>query len=265
MLNRSYLTERSICDFRPRVRKNCCIRVPKDIIHDPDPATYDQELLFNSGNLPSFNSPDINTVNIWPVAPINTLNATIRNLSTEASANQTRVDFRWSQWGIGMPRLPIGSVFVDLARAGFPGSEGTVSLPTPAAVIAAARYGIFVDIFHPYDSNNNNNHAEQTVDGFQTSGGRNRSFVVPIRNPTGSAQVINLIAGPGPVVPWVNIVPATFTLGAGAQNNVMVSIAVPGAIPPSPPGTLISATVDVLATIGGAYLGGVSFLILFDA
>jgi hypothetical protein len=45
----------------------------------------------------------------------------------------------------------------------------------------------------------------------------------------------------------------------------MVAIDVPAAIPPSPPGTLISATVDVLATIGGAYLGGVSFAILFDA
>jgi hypothetical protein len=265
MLNRSLLKERSLCDFRPRLRKSCCIRIPEEIIHDPDPAIYDQELLFHSGSLPSFNSPDINTVHIWPIAPIDTLTATVRNLSAEASANQTRADISWSKWGIGMPRTMVGSLFIDLARAGFPGSEATVTLPTPAAVIDSARYGIFVDIFHPYDTNNNNNHGEQTIDGFQTSQGRNKSFVVPVRNPTGATQTINLIAGPPPIVPWVNIVPATFTLGAGAQNNVMVSIAVPGAIPPSPPGTLISATVDVLATIGGSYLGGVSLLILFDA
>jgi hypothetical protein len=40
---------------------------------------------------------------------------------------------------------------------------------------------------------------------------------------------------------------------------------VPTSIPASPPGTLISATVNVLATIGGEYLGGISIDILFDA
>jgi hypothetical protein len=88
---------------------------------------------------------------------------------------------------------------------------------------------------------------------------------VPVRNPTGAAATIALSAGPAPVAPWVTVVPAAFTLGAGAQQNVMVSINVPAAIPPSPPGTLISATVDILATIAGGYLGGVSFVILFDA
>jgi hypothetical protein len=61
------------------------------------------------------------------------------------------------------------------------------------------------------------------------------------------------------------VVPSTFTLGAGAQQDVMVSIDVPTSVPASPPGTFISASVDVLATIGGSYLGGVSFAILFDA
>jgi hypothetical protein len=258
-------TARSICDIRSRPLRSCCIRVPKEIIHDPDPAIYDQRLLFSSGALPTFNSPDISTVNLWPVRPIGNLTATLRNLSTEASANQTRVDLSWSQWGIGMPRLPIASSFIDLARAGFPGNEATLTWPLPPALEAAKRFGVFVDLLHPYDKDNSNNQGEQTVDGFQTSEGRNKSFVVPVRNPSGSAATINMIAGPGPIVPWVTIVPATFTLGGGAQNNVMVAVAVPGGIPASPAGTLISATVDVLATIDGAYLGGVSILILFDA
>lgn len=259
------LASRSICDVRPRPRKSCCIRVPSEIIHDPDPATYDQRLVFESGGAPTFNSPDINTVDIWPLVPIGNLTATVRNLSADASANQTRVDLSWSEWGIGMPRQPIGSTFIDLARAGFAGSEGTIKWPLPPLVKAANRYGIFVDVLHPYDKDPNNNRGEQTVDGFQTSQGRSKTFVVPVRNPSGATQTITLSAGPAPVASWATIAPATLTLGAGAQQNVMVAIHVPSSIPPSPPGTLISATVDVLATMAGSYLGGVSILILFDA
>jgi hypothetical protein len=164
-----------------------------------------------------------------------------------------------------MPRQPIGSAFIDLARQGFAGSEGTIKWPLPPLVKAENRYGIFVEVLHPFDKNPNNNQGEQTVDGFQTSQGRAKTFVVPVRNPSGSAQTIVLSAGPAPVAPWVTIAPATLTLGAGAQQNVMVAVAVPSSIPPSPTGTLISATVDVLATMAGSYLGGVSILILFDA
>jgi hypothetical protein len=255
----------SPCSVRPPLPKGCCIRVPKEIVHDPDPSTYDQQLLFSAGIAPSFNSPDINTVDIWPLVPIPNLTATIRNLSTEASANQTRVDISWSPWGIGLPRTVIATSFVDLARSGFPGSEQTLSWPLPPAMKAASLFGFFVSVIHPYDSDPRNNQGEQTLDGFQTSAGRSKTFVVPVRNPTGAAQTITLSAGPAPVASWVTVVPATFTLGGGAQQNVMVSIDVPAAIPPSPPGTQISATVDILATIGGSYLGGVGFVILFDA
>ena len=254
-----------LCGLVPKRPKKCCIAVTSQIIHDPDPSIYDQKLVYESGGAPTFNSPDINTVDLWPVRPIDNLTVTCRNLSSEASANQTRVDLSWSAWGIGMPRLPIGSTFVDLARAGFAGSEQTISWPLPPALKAAGRYGIFATLLHPYDSNPANNSGEQTIDGFQTSAGRSHSFVVPVRNPGSSTQTVTLTAGPAPVAPWVHIVPSVLTLGAGAQQNVMVSVNVPSAIPPSPPGTLISATVDVLATIGGAYLGGVSIAILFDA
>jgi len=258
--------QRSLCSsLRPRIRKSCCIRVPSDIVHDPDPATYDQLLVFNTGGVPTFNSPDLNTVDVWPLRPIDNLTATVRNLSADSSANQTRVDVSWSAWGIGMPRSPLATSFVDLARAGFAGSEQTLSWPLPPALKAAGLYGIFVNLIHPYDRDTSNNQGEQTIDGFQTSTGRSHTFVVPVRNPTGSVQTISLSALPAPIVPWVTIVPASVTLGAGGQHNVMVAITVPAAVPPSPPGTLISAGVDVLATIGGNYLGGVNFAILIDA
>ena len=259
--------ERSPCQALqpPPTRKSCCIRIPSQIINDPDPSLYDQRLVFETGGAPTFNSPDIDTVDVWPLRPIDNLLIKCRNLSADASANQTRVDLSWSNWGIGLPRNPIGSTFVNLARAGFPGSEQSVSVPLPSAAKAAGLYGIFVNLFHPYDRDNTNNQGEQTLDGFQTSTGRAKTFVVPVQNPTGSIQTFNLTAGPAPIAPWVNIVPAAFTLGAGAQQNVLVSVNVPAAIPPSPPGTLISATVDVLATMSGAYLGGISIAILFDA
>jgi hypothetical protein len=260
------INSRGLCEqLQPRKRTSCCIRVPSEIIHDPDPAIYDQQLIFATGGAPSFNSPDLDTVTLWPLRPIDNLGITCRNLSADASANQTRVDISWSPWGIGMPRQPIGSAFVDLARAGFAGSEQKISWPLPPVVQAASRYGIFVALSHPYDKDPNNNQGEQSVDGFQTSAGRSKTFVVPVRNPTGSAQTITLNAGPGPVVPWTTIVPAVLTLGGGAQQNVMVTVNVPAAIPPSPPGTLVSATVDVLATMSGTYLGGISILVLFDA
>jgi len=255
----------SPCNVRRPFPKDCCIKVPKEIVHDPDPSTYDQQLLFSTGGAPTFNSPDIDTVDLWPLVPIPNLTATVRNLSTEASANQTRVDVAWSPWGIGLPRTTIATSFVDLPRAGFPGAEQTLSWPTPPALLSAVLFGLFITVIHPYDTDPYNNQGEQTLDAFQTSTGRNKTFVVPVRNPTGATQTIQLSAGPASVAPWVNVVPSIFTLGAGAQQNVMVSVDVPPAIPPSPPGTFISATVDVLATIGGAYLGGISIAILFDA
>jgi hypothetical protein len=172
----------------------------------------------------------------------------VRNLSSVASANQTRVDLSWSVWGIGMPRQGIGTTFVDLTRAGFPGSQQTISWPLPTALNTAGLYGIFVNLQHPYDRNKANNQGEQTVDGFQTSTGRGKTFVVPISNPSGTTQTIALSAGPASVASWVTITPAVLTLAAGAQQNVMVGVNVPASVPASPAGTEISATIETPAT-----------------
>lgn len=255
----------SICRLLSAPRRSCCIRIPPDIIHYPDPATYDAALVFDSGGAPTFNSPDLNTIDLWPVVPIDNLTATVRNLSGDASAGQVRVDWSWSAWGIGLERQPIASSLVNLARAGFSGSEATVALPLPPVVKAANRYGIFVNLSHPLDRDTTNNQGEQTIDGFQTSQGRSKSFTVPVRNPTAGAATIQLSAGPAQVASWTVIAPATFTLSPGAQENVTVTVTVPPGVPVSPPGTLISATVDVIATAGGRYIGGVAIAILFDA
>jgi hypothetical protein len=53
-------------------------------------------------------------------------------------------------------------------------------------------------------------------------------------------------------------------LGPGAQANVALQINVPAAVPVSPPGTLVTATMDIFATLGGSYLGGISIFVLVD-
>src|SRR6266567_5320660 len=236
----------------PPLQKSCCVKLSPQIIHDPDPSIYTQQQIATAGSLPSYDNPDVDSVNLWPVSILDPINARVRNLSPDASANQTRVDISWSQWGIGMPQQVIGTAIVDLARAGLGGSQKQVSLPLPQAAKDAGRYGIFVRIYHPYDRDNFNNLGEQVVDGFRTSQGRSLSTVVPVRNPTAATQTVVLQVGPAAVASWVNLAPSTLNLGPGAQANVALQINVPAAVPVSPPGTLVTATMDILATLGGS-------------
>lgn len=259
---------RSICralQSPPPLQRDCCVELPPEIVKNPDPATYDAQRAFASGQPPTFNSPDITTVLIWPMRPIEQLSAVVRNLSSDATAAQTRVDVSWSPFGIGLPRTPIASSFVDLARAGFPGSEQTLSWPTPSAVTAAGRFGIFVDVVHPYDRDPNNNAGQQTVTGMQTSAGRLQRFVVPVRNPLTTVQAVSLSLSPAIPASWASVSPAVVTLAPGAQQDVIVEIDVPSSVPPSPPGTVMTATLELIAVAGGTLIGGVAFLILVDA
>lgn len=249
----------------PPLKSSCCIRIPAEIVKDPDPATYDAERLFASGVAPTFNSPDINTVHLWPVKPLDILTTTIRNVSPDAAAQRTRVDLAWSPFGIGLETLPIASTFVDLARAGTPASEQTLSWPTPPALIAAGRYGVFLELHHPFDRDRTNNRGQQTVDGMQTSQGRSRTFIIPVRNPHSDVRTIALSISPSPFAAWATLAPAAFTLAGGAQKDVAVKIDVPVGLPVSPPGTLISATIDVMAQSSGTLIGGVSLIILLDS
>jgi hypothetical protein len=248
---------------RPRIEgRGCCLRLPPEIVRDPDPATYDQRLELAAGRLPSFNSPDIDTVRVWPIRPIDTLKITVRNLSPDASANGTRVDVSWSSWGIGMPRQAIASKFVNLPRAGFPGSQQRVQIPTPAAVIEAGRYGIFATIHHPYDRDLSNNSGDQVLDGFATSETRSKQFVIPVRNSTGSAGNVQLQVSPNT---WgATIVPSTLVLGAGAQQDTQISVTVPAGVPPSPAGTLVTQSFEISALLNGTLIGGVAIIVLVD-
>ena len=254
---------RSLCGLLgipPRRKRDCCLHLDNVDVRKPDPSTYDQIRLLSLGLPITFNSPDIDTINFWPVVPIPELNVRLRNLSTEVPAAGTRVDMAWSRWGIGQVRLPIGSITTNLG----PGAEGAVKLATPPALIAEKRFGLFVTVFHPHDKDAGNNTGEQVIDGMRTSEGRTRSFTFPVRNPGSAGGTIHLQVLPGPAAPWASLSASTFTLAPGAEASVTLTLTVPAAAPVSPPGTLVTTMVDVLATLNGAYLGGINIFILID-
>lgn len=254
---------RSLCRLLgtlPRRKRDCCVPLDNVDVRKPDPSTYDQTRLLSAGVPITFNSPDIDTINFWPVVPIPELNVRLRNLSTEVPAAGTRVDMAWSRWGIGQVRSPVGSIAIDLA----PGTEGAVKLATPPALIAAGRFALFVKVFHPHDKDAGNNTGEQTIDGMRTSEGRTRSFTFPVRNPGPAAGNIQLQVLAGPAAPWAALSASNFTLAPGTETNATLTISVPAAVPVSPPGTLVTTMLDVMATLNGAYLGGINIFILID-
>jgi hypothetical protein len=246
----------------PKRKKSPCVPIPSKIVKNPDPAIYDQYLEFKNDRPFSFNSPDIDTVNIWPVTPIPKIRVTVRNLSNETSAINTRINVSWSPWGIGLERKQLGSTTVNLSRAGKGGSEVSVFLTTPEEVIEAKRYGIFVDVVHPFDKNASNNHGEQTVDGFATSEKREGVFIIPVRN--SSSFMVNIDLHVRPEKWDATVTPSSLILSPGAQENVMFSVKVPSSIPPPNTGISITETFEVYATIGNELLGGVSILVLID-
>jgi len=73
----------------PPLKKSCCVKLSPQIIHDPDPSIYTQQQIASAGSLPSYDNPDIDSVNLWPVSILDPINARVRNLSADASANQT--------------------------------------------------------------------------------------------------------------------------------------------------------------------------------
>src|SRR5262249_11041641 len=63
-----------------------CVNVPPQITKRPDPAIYDQAFEVAHGRVPTWDNPDIVTHNAPPLVPLPTIQATVRNLSAEASA-----------------------------------------------------------------------------------------------------------------------------------------------------------------------------------
>lgn len=242
-------------------RKNC-LTIPQEIVREPDPSTYSQQLELANGQFPQFNSPDISTVKIWPINPINEIEILVRNLSSEASAYKTHVGVEWSPWGIGMPRQQIGTIVTQLARLGDNGSEQKLLIPTPPAVKDAGLFGIFTTVSHPYDKDQSNNQGMQMVDGFQTSVQRHAQFVFPVRNPSSTSASINVLLNSSD---WgATVMPSTFTLNSGQQQDVTLVIQVPDTVHAAGEPPNISREFNVMAMAGQQLIGGLCIMVQVD-
>ena len=257
----------SICNaFRPAPPPaSNCVRAPSDILKLPDPAIYDQTLEIAQGRAPTWDSPDIFTHDVDPLRPLDQIRVILRNNSPDASAFNTQVQVAWSEFGIGMPRVPIGAVRVDLARAGFPGSTKDAFIPPPPAARAQVKFGVFVSIDHPYDRDRTNNKGEQALDVKHTRDvGPNPTFEFPLRNSFADPIEITLLVN-NPQNWFFTALVATvaplspFFLNPGETRSVSVNIAVPTG---TPPGTL--GTFSVYATTPLGLLGGVALVVIVD-
>jgi hypothetical protein len=252
----------SICDaFRSEGEedsRSSCMNLPPPVIRRPDPAIYDQSLELAEGRVPTWDNPDILTHDVPPLVPLATVKADVRNLSAEASALNTLVQFAWATFGIGFPRQVIAATTVTLARRGFPGDRVRTEVPVPPAASAQGRFAVSVLLSHPHDSDTGNNEGSQALDLRSVSqAGRAPVFDVPVFN--GSPQVIDidLVANP---LDWnVAIQPGALTLNPGQQRVVNVGFRIPVAAPQG------IRTFDITATTRAGLLGGVALFVNVDA
>ncbi len=235
-----------------------CISLPPKIIKRPDPATYDQLLELAQGRQPAWDNPDMLTHEFPGFTPLEELSTTVRNLSPDASAFHTQIEFSWSTFGIGVPRSVIGAVPVDLNRAGFAGDVQTVKIPTSPAMKTARRFNLFATVRHPYDVDPTNNEGEQAFDSQRTSEvGRSMTFRFPVRNSLTVTASVSLQIAPAK---WgVNVTPSSFVLNPAQTKDVQVSLTVPSSVAI---GT--REAFSVYATTPQGLLGGVALMVNVD-
>jgi hypothetical protein len=235
-----------------------CVNLPPPIIKRPDPAIYDQEREVADGRIPTWDSPDILTHNVPPLVPLSAIQADVRNLSAEATALNTLVQFAWARFGIGFPLEAIGATTVTLARRGFPGDHVRTAISVPAAASAQVRFAVSVRLSHPHDADTTNNEGAQALDLRSVSQvGRTPVFDIPLFNSTTQVLDVDLAANP---IDWdIDIRPSSVSLNPGQQQVVDVHFNIPSAVPQ---GTM--RTFDITATTSDGLFGGVALMVNVD-
>jgi hypothetical protein len=241
-----------------------CGSLSEEIVKRPDPSIYDQKLELSQGRIPTWDNPDISshqqmTVTDPQIVPLENMQASIHNRSAEAHAFNTIVRVEWSKFGIGLQRNQLGSINVNLLRAGSVGDTVQISLPLPSDLRALVRFAIFVNVNHPHDMDITNNEGEQAFDGKRTSEfGRSLSFTIPVRNPMNNTLTLNM--GVIPTMWSVNFNPSSFALNPGQERNVIVTFDIPQNIPAD-----IKEVFDIYSTHQTGLLGGVQLIIIVDS
>ena len=236
-----------------------CLHMP-DPPKRPDPAIYSQEEQLALGVAPTWNPDDITTNQRRPWTLLQESLATVRNLSTDASAINTLVNFFTSPLGIGTQRTLLSSFTVNLA----PGQAIELKFPMTQALLAGdPRIGAHVVIDHPDDARRINNRGSQTVFGvFTTDVGRTLQFQFPVLNNAGSPRQIMLAVLANDLGAFVQ--PAVHSFAPWEQILVTLRAQVPPTLHGSPEAELRRDVTVIGWGPGGALIDGLTFVVRID-
>ena len=279
----------SPCQGRVRPRSCGCALTPDIPPLRPEPEIFSPLYVMSlndPGNPPTWNSPDIALYtdlvyagghwqtpggNAYP-SFVSSPTAALSNLSNVYAINVT-ANISYGLASIGFPPILLMTQVVSIpAQAGI-GSNPKVLIPLPVTQAWQAlqtaypphlfewgyALAIFVDLYHPYDSNPNDNHGAMNASNPALSivgRGEGGANLITLYNSTAAPLAFNLaIIGSNPIgaslVPARNVVPPNTV----SSPNLL--------IPAQPPGT--SADITVFAKDdNGNPLGGTTARCYFD-
>ena len=238
----------------------CSCLHPSEPPKRPDPAIYSQEEQLTLGLAPTWNPDDITTNQRRPWTLLPESQATVQNLSTEASAINTLVHFYMSPFGIGTLRTLLSSQLVNLA----PGQQQLLTFPLTQALLAGdQRVGAHVVIDHPHDVRRINNRGSQTVFGvFTTDVGRNLQFQFPVVNNSASPRLITLAVLANELAAAVQ--PAARNFAPWEQIQATVTAQVPPGLH-GVPGAEVRKDITIIGWgPGGTLIDGLTFVVRID-
>jgi ABC-type transport system substrate-binding protein len=234
----------------------------------PDPHTYSQWdsstwYLNPGGGDPIWNNPCIQlkekaTGNIVAsgnlvIGVTYVLEATVYNFAT-VGASGTQVSFEWARLGIGQPHWEqIGTVTVNV-----PASPGNVKASVEWTPIQTGHCCIVAEIYHPWDSNTNNNKGQENCDVRSGSSPTEISFI--IHNPTNTTGLVYLeLTQQGGTGLWENRIerPYPQVLEPGQNQTATLTVIVPDCAEPGETRSLM-----VTGSINGQAIGGVEFQVV---
>lgn len=218
--------------LRREPASDCDAIQPEDPPKRPDPAIYSQREQLAAGSTPTWDSPDILTNWLFPTRPLDSVDVTARNESSETAAVGALVRVTVADFGIGMERSPIGSRKVDIP----PGGAVDLDFPLPAEVREAddPRLGAFVDIEHPHDEVAINSAGDQVANWVRVDPGETVTATFPVRNDAPGGRTITLT--PHDDVVSASVTPTSHSFGPGETVTAELTVDVPDPYtdPPNP-------------------------------
>ena len=239
-------------------KKTPCITVDTPF-EKPDLATYSQDEQIGSGNIPTWNSPDILTNVTLPFKLLPEAEITVRNLSATPASNAL-VHIFTSPFGIGTQETIQLSQLVNIGG----GQQITLKYPWSQAILEGdQRVGIHIRIEHPYDEKLINNFGSQVIDAAYTSvAGRNFSILVPVVNNSAFNHTLQFQVLPTDINATLNA--SSHVFAPFEQINLALHSVVPNFLHGTPASPLQREITVVARQTGGTIIGGTTLIIYID-